>query len=356
MELYIAIKKAFDSFGKEILQSDKQLMNILSDFHAYDIKATKMVLRVLMQSGYGTKLFDQISSEPHGRILLCKSICQDLINNQGFQVANVNYVVDSLAFALGWHDIAPEYAGKNDDDEQVSRRTFTINGVTFSLLFVEGGTFTIGATPEQGMFSAFDEKPALEIKLRDYYIGETPVTQELWEAVMGSNPSHFIDAKRPVERVSWDDCKEFISKLSELLNIAFRLPTEAEWEYAAKGGNKSEHTQCAGSDLKNLKETAWFKDNSENQTHEVALLKPNELGLYDMSGNVGEWCSDWYSASYANSGQRENPTGPSSGMNRVHRGGCWNDKPANCRVSKRNNLNPSYTNKLVGLRLAATKC
>ena len=226
--------------------------------------------------------------------------------------------------------------------------SFTVNGVSFDMVEVEGGTFTMGATAEQtGVFG--DEKPAHQVTLPSYYIGKTEVTQELWQAVMGSNPSNFTGTNLPVEKVSWDDCKTFIAKLNALTGKNFRLPTEAEWEFAARGGNKSRGYKYCGSNT--LSDVAWYVDNSDNKTHPVAAKTPNELGIYDMSGNVLEWCNDWYSSSYYTSESQTNPTGPDSGSSRVRRGGSWNYSENTCRVSYRGNTTPSFRYNYLGLRL-----
>ena len=189
--------------------------------------------------------------------------------------------------------------------------------------------------------------------LSDYYIGETEVTQELWQAVMGSNPSyHSGNSQRPVERVSWNDCQEFIKKLNQLTGKNFRLPTEAEWEYAARGGNKSQGYKYSGSNT--IGNVAWYTDNSSSQTHDVKTKQANELGIYDMSGNVYEWCQDWY-GDYSSSSQT-NPTGPSSGSGRVRRGGGWHFSGAGgCRVSDRYCSNPDDGGINLGLRLSLSQ-
>ena len=225
---------------------------------------------------------------------------------------------------------------------------------------VEGGTFTMGSTAEQGSDYYRDEKPTHQVTVSSFSIGQTEVTQELWEAVMGSNPSNFKGAKRPVEGVSWNDCQAFITKLNQLTGKKFRLPTEAEWEYAARGGKNSKGYKYAGSNT--IDEVAWYTSNPGAQygdanfwilsdnTHDVATKKPNELGLYDMSGNVWEWCQDRF-GKYSSSSQT-NPTGPSSGSGRVLRGGSWNGRARYCRVSFRNNYDPDNRNYNRGLRLA----
>ncbi len=236
--------------------------------------------------------------------------------------------------------------------------TFTVNGVSFNMVTVAGGTFMMGAT------DAFDnEKPAHQVTLSSYSIGETEVTQALWLAVMGSNPSYFTptngynqNLQRPVEQVSWNDCQTFISKLNQMTGKNFRLPTEAEWEYAARGGNLSKGYEYAGSN--SMGDVAWYYRNScadgssspDYGTHSVATKSPNELGLYDMSGNVWEWCQDWY-GSYTSDAQT-NPTGPASGSFRVFRGGSWDLTAGFCSVSCRNYDLPSITYSRLGLRLA----
>ena len=233
----------------------------------------------------------------------------------------------------------------------------TVNGVSFTMIAVEGGTFNMGAQYIDSSGTNYDndavsdEKPVHSVTLSDYYIGETEVTQELWEAVMGSNPSHFGgNPQRPVETVSWDDCQEFITKLNQLTGKNFRLPTEAEWEYAARGGNKSQGYKYSGSNT--IGDVAWYDDNSNSRTHNVKTKSPNELGIYDMSGNVWEWCHDWYNSNYYSNSPQTNPTGPSTGSYRVNRGGSWDDIAKFCRVSVRINYDPDGRFSNYGFRLA----
>ena len=243
------------------------------------------------------------------------------------------------------------YDGKHPKPSVVSEgrnKVYTIEGVSFKMIAVEGGTFTMGATSEQQNPDR-NEKPTHRVTLSDYYIGDTEVTQELWAAVMGSNPSYFTgNMQRPVEKVSWEDCQTFIQKLNRLTGANFRLPTEAEWEFAARGGRSSRGYQYSGSS--NLGEVAWYDDNSSSTTHPVKKKSPNELGIYDMSGNVWEWCQDWY-GSYSSSSQT-NPTGPSTDSNRVIRGGSWYSFARHCRSAARGFNTPSIRNFLLGLRLA----
>ena len=238
----------------------------------------------------------------------------------------------------------------DDEPSQPEYETFTVNGVTFKMIYVEGGTFTMGATFEQT--SAYEnEKPAHRVTLSSYYIGEFEVTQELYLAVVGSNPSNFIGAKLPVERVTWANCQTFVTKLSELTGRTFKLPSEAQWEYAARGGQKSQGYVYPGSNSVN--EVAWYSSNSSSKTHEVGQKLPNELGIYDMGGNVAEWCQDWYGSSYYSSSPENNPTGPTSGSNRVERGGGYsaNYGAGFCRVSCRGSRTPTFSNKDLGFRV-----
>ena len=258
-------------------------------------------------------------------------------------IADVTTLIDYL---LGGIDLNPPVT-----------ETFTVNGVTFKMVAVEGGTFTMGATAEQGSDAHTNEEPAHQVSLSSYSIGETEVTQALWIAVMGSNPSYFTgNLQRPVECVSWNDCQTFIYRLNDLTGKNFRLPTEAEWEYAARGGKLSQGYKYAGSNT--IGDVAWYWGSIPSQTEgtagfgtqPVATKAQNELGLYDMSGNVLEWCQDWR-GSYS-SGAQTNPTGPSTGSLRVLRGGSWFPDAGDCRVSYRGGGSPTITLSFLGLRLA----
>lgn len=231
--------------------------------------------------------------------------------------------------------------------------TFTVNGVSFTMKFVEGGTFQMGATSEQGSDVYDNEKPAHSVTLSSYYIGETEVTQALWKAVMGSNPSRFKGDDLPVEAVSWNDCQKFIRKLNQKTGKNFRLPTEAEWEYAARGGKNSNGYKYVGSN--SIGSVAWYTDNSSCKTHPVKGKVPNELGLYDMSGNLYEWCSDWYVSDYYGKSSSVNPQGPSSGSVRVLRGGSFGCLAGDCRVSFRYYFDADFRGHGNGFRLVLTE-
>ncbi len=227
--------------------------------------------------------------------------------------------------------------------------TITVNGVIFNMKRVKHGDFVMGAADNQLVDAWPNERPRHKVTItRDYYIGETEVTQELWQAVMGNNPSNFTgDLQRPVERVSWDNCQEFIEKLNQLTGKQFALPTEAQWEFAARGGNKNLGYKYAGSD--SLDEVAWYESNSGNEVHTVKAKKPNELGLYDMSGNVLEWCVDW--CEIYDSDSQTDPIGPATGTGRVSRGGGWNYNAKQCRSSRRILASPGFHSDYLGFRL-----
>ena len=221
-----------------------------------------------------------------------------------------------------------------------------------AMILVEGGTFTMGCTDEE-CWSDGREEPAHQVTLSSYKIGKYPVTQKEWFAIMGTNPSYFQGDDLPVEMVSWDDAQEFIAKLNELTGKKYRLATEAEWEFAARGGNKSKGYKYSGSN--DINEVAWYGfysggGTSGETTNPVGTKKANELGIYDMSGNVWEWCNDWY-ALYTDEAQT-NPQGPNEGSNRVIRGGSWNSAAQSCRVSTRRNAHPSYRDDRLGFRVA----
>ena len=228
---------------------------------------------------------------------------------------------------------------------------YTVNGVTFQMVDVEGGTFYMGvdsATVYDGNAN-IDELPAHEVTVSSFSIAETEVTQELWQAVMGSNPSQFAgDPQRPVENVTWEECQEFIARLNELTGENFRLPTEAEWEFAARGGNMTSGTLYSGSN--SIDDVAWFYFNSNYGTHAVANKGANELGIYDMCGNVWEWCSDWY-GNYPAEPQTD-PVGPAEGIRRIIRGGSWNCISRDCRNTSRYGDAPNERAGEIGLRLA----
>lgn len=232
---------------------------------------------------------------------------------------------------------------------------FTVNGTEFTMIKVEGGTFTMGATVEQGDDVRYSEKPAHSVTLSSYYIGETEVTQALWTAVMKKNPTFYSyrGDNKPVENVSWNECQTFIRKLNKLLSAQlkgkqFALPTEAQWEYAARGGKKSKGYKHSGSNT--LSEVAWYRDNTRSGPviHPVKTKQANELGLYDMNGNVEEWCQDRF-GNYSKEAQID-PVGSAKGEERVLRGGSYLSEREYCRVADRSRGKATWRN-VTGLRL-----
>ncbi len=245
----------------------------------------------------------------------------------------------------------PDTAALSVDTPPADASAFSetaVGGQSFEMAFVAGGTFTMGCAAEQDSDCDDDERPAHSVTLSDYYIGKREVTQGLWKAVTGGNPSHFTRSDNlPVENVSWDEVNAFIDSLNRKTGRMYRLPTEAEWEYAARGGNKSGGYKYSGSNT--LDSVAWYWYNGGHKTHEAGTKAPNELGIYDMSGNVWEWTGDRY-GDYGSDAQT-NPTGPSTGSIRVLRGGSWSYGEGNCRVSNRGGSDPDNSIDGIGFRL-----
>lgn len=227
-------------------------------------------------------------------------------------------------------------------------RTFNVGGIEFTMVAVDGGTFMMGATPDQHTDDPVCS-PAHSVTLSDYYIGQTEVLQKLWTKVMGTNPSVVFCPGGPVTNVSWDDVQEFIEKLNALTGEKFRLPTEAEWEFAARGGVKQKPTLYAGSD--NIDEVGLCDDNVLRGRYGSARYKPNELGIYDMSGNVSEWVQDWFRAGYPSEPQTD-PQGPAEGLSRVYRGGCYLQLARYSRISLRMSEDQNIPSAGIGFRLA----
>ena len=302
MELYKAIHTILNKYGRNLI-AEERLLNFLSDFHAFDVRATRRVMQTFLQMGYGQQVLELDIQDSSDKLLKISNISFQL-SQEGFQKKHVEYVLDCVCYGLGWQGELPEEIDEIEEEEVVDKHYVTVGNVSFGMVSIIGGTFDFGATPEQGLYAAFDEKPSIQVTVSSFYLAEVPVTQALWTEIMGDNPSHFKGDGLPVERVSWEDCQEFIKRLNIQTGIKFRLPTEAEWEYAARGGQCSKHYKYAGAN-----------DDAKS-------------GF--------------------------NPKGPTSGVAKVYRGGSWDDNSMNCRVSKRYSMNPIFKNKLVGMRLAAT--
>ena len=296
---------------------------------------------------------------------------------------SIYYLIVILMLSIGFSSCS-----KDENDEPTLKNDITKDGIFNGLpndemVFVQGGTFTMGATEEQGTSDPNDDEyPTHQVTLSDFYIGKYEVTQQLWEYVMkysgkcadgstmsaydsdvwlGDNPSskYGVGDFYPAYNVSWEDIVDiFLPRLNKITGGNFRLPTEAEWEYAARGGNMSQGYKYSGSNT--IDDVAWYSDNvydvgESNRvygTHPVGTKSPNELGIYDMTGNEREWCSDWY-GSYSSSAQ-SNPTGPSSGSLRVKRGGSWYDNAKYCRVAYRSGSTPNSRGDLLGFRLVCS--
>ncbi len=256
---------------------------------------------------------------------------------------------------LFWH---PQIEGLPNGNWQ-----FTIAAKSWNFILVEGGTFRMGSNDGNS-----DEKPIHEVAISSFWLSKYQVTQKEWQEVMGSNPSRFKGNNLPVEQISWHDAIEYCNKRSIKEGLTpcysgsgnnvtcnwnadgYRLPTEAEWEYAARGGNKSKGYKYSGSNR--LGDVAWYDSNSGSKTHPVGQKSPNELGIYDMSGNVWEWCWDWYDSSYYNKSPKRDPRGATSGQYRLLRGGSWLFNVINCRVAYRSYYTPTNRYRSIGFRVS----
>ena len=269
-------------------------------------------------------------------------------------------IVDAVSSSLPGGGAEPSVPHDSPSPVAVERSSQTIyaNGVPIEMIAVQGGTFRMGATSEQGSDAWSNEKPVHSVTLSSYQIGKYEVTQKLWKAVMGSNPedmgdldSEFFGDNLPVVRVSWDEIQTFITKLNQITGKRFRLPTEAEWEYAARGGNSSRGYKYSGSN--NISDVAWYDGNSGSKPHAVGGKSPNELGIYDMTGNVWEWCQDAWDSDYYSKSPSSNPECKGdSGFGRVYRGGSWGSIARYCRVSYRDYFGPGGRGNRIGFRLA----
>ena len=346
-QVSMAIKRAMQPRRNDRPKSIRELMSMLSadDSEKTDLSSSESErLRTRVKKQEGRVAYSHEKKRPFPYLWLVIPLVGFLLGGLGmyFLVQNnspegndVNQLVEVAS------------GSKPAEEAREVKGNPVIDNLVKNMVWVEGGTFIMGDTTEEDVDG--DELPLHQVTLSSYHIGRYEVTQEEWQAVMGYNPASFSGAKRPVEFVSWDDCQIFINKLNEKTGKQFRLPTEAEWEFAARGGNNSSHNNIySGSD--NLSSVAWHAGNSSSSTHTVGQKKANELGLYDMTGNLWEWCSDRY-GSY-DSYDQENPTGSSFGSQRVLRGGGWNGAGKNCRVSNRDSRDADYASDRLGLRLA----
>lgn len=351
-----------DEFDKKIvyaINNSAYMILFLSDnaYQSYWVKreamyaqnTNKKVLPVLLKDAQLSELYlfhfgsiDCISSTDDKQV---EKMLKNLSNWTGKELLNSNTnrsetpqpkersLVETVDRSLGKTMVPTSTPTKKVEDEKpitIESKIIQANGVEFKMIKVDGGTFNMGSID-----GCTDEQPIHQVTLSDYYIAETQVTQEMWNSVMGNNPSNFKNEKSPVENVSWENCQVFIEKLNSITDCCFRLPTEAEWEYAARGGKYSKGYIYSGSN--NIEEVAWWYKNSNGTTHPVKTKQPNELGIYDMSGNVWEWCEDNKSTYKPES--VIDPLIHDGSSSKIERGGCWDDNwgdvTKSCRVSYR---------------------
>lgn len=253
-----------------------------------------------------------------------------------------------FVFFAGMFSVNAQHKKKKKEKDEVlpSVTKEFLDSIQNNMVWVTGGKFIMGSAAGEA-----DEKPAHEVVVDGFAMSKYPVTQRQWTVIMGSNPSEFAGCDQcPIDRVSWDDAQAFVSRLNKLSGKYYSLPTEAEWEYAAKGGLDGKGFRFSGSD--DIDQVGWYASNSDRRPHEVGEKMPNELGLYDMTGNMWEWCQDWYEKFYYELNEKYSPMGPSSGSGRVRRGGSWFTQAVNCRSSTRNNVKQDYKDDSGTFRLA----
>ncbi len=352
--LHTLIRNLAETHGSHVV-ARTQMVNMLDDLRVFrnDTNGTKYVLKRIIRQGYADKLLAQPLESPKF-VQMNILLLEQKIAKTGLNPAVVRHALAAIAFGastLNWNDIyqqAPEsgiFDNVNPENTEIE-----VNGCKFTMIAVEGGDFVMGATTEQGFDACYDEKPATRFSIKSFKIAQTAVSQELYSAVTGNNPSHHVQPDCPVERVTLHEAKEFINKLNAITGHHFRLPTEVEWEYAARGGKLSKSHKFAGTDAHSLNDFCWHKENSGGVTHPVTSLNPNELGIYHMSGNVLEWTDTVYTGSLAN---LLLPKTQFSGIvQQSARGGSYNDPARQCRVSQRKYANPDYRTPNIGFRIA----
>ena len=367
---YAPVMVTFADYGVEKLESNRTYELIITASGSTQV-AQKQRLTIRYSPSSATVLVDNkmvkgtngvaqttLPVGQHSYIVACDGYESEegMVKLKASAPSNIQITLTKEAMAIQQNIVSQPIVAQQPMEQTPVTKVNNISipvkdGISIDMVRVEAGTFTMGATAE--MEDPMDwEKPTHRVTLtNDYYIGKYEVTQALWQAVMGNNPSYFKGDNLPVEYVSWDDCQDFLSKLNRITGKTFRLPTEAEWEYAARGGNKSRGYQYSGSN--NLSDVAWYDDNSGKKTHAVGTKQANELGIYDMNGNVFEWCQDWYGE--YNSSSQVNPTGANSGSYRVLRGGSWGIFARFCRSSCRSSNAPGYRFHNLGLRLVLSE-
>jgi len=346
------VRKLVAERGKDDLFDTKLCMSTLADLAKNKFKRERNLLFSAIESGAAKAIDAVIDSDLH----ICKiRQIRKLENDYNLRQFAAEEVVNMLALILRGDStttVIPQPSKQENFPETqpqpASGKNYSESKYGIDMVYVKGGTFMMGATPEQEGDCYAREKPVHEVTLSDFYIGKYPVTQAQWKAVMAKKPSHFKGDNLPVEFMSWNDAQEFIRKLNHMTGNDYRLPTEAEWEYAARGGNRSLGYKYSGSD--DIEEVAWYINNSGYKLHPVGTKKANELGIYDMSGNAWEWVSDW-DGKYGGNPQ-SNPQGPADGSNRIVRGGSWDYHAKHARVSFRYYRAPGLRLSFLGFRLA----
>jgi formylglycine-generating enzyme required for sulfatase activity len=373
-------KLVFEHGGEELfLEKNKvQLSGLIADYFSDDLRVCNR-LKLAVTDNIPARLLELKNETSASREVHIKQLKQQFIDTYSLDKEKGEETIDWFVEII--FPVSTERKKKDEllqQEKPATASTSQHSGITdekfgIEMIAVKGGTFWMGAQntdPNEPNYDADawdDESPVHKVTLSDYYIGKYPVTQKQWKTVMGSNPNRFKDDNLPVEEVSWNDIvgtsgatqvingityysNGFIYKLNRMTGKQYRLPTEAEWEYAARDRASSNGYKYSGSNT--VDNVAWYSRNSDSKTHAVGTKQANELRIYDMSGNVFEWCADWY-GSYSNAPQT-NPIGPTGGSNRVARGGSWLNTAMNVRVSGRLNSYPDYRYYSIGFRVACS--
>ncbi|HZL09731.1 MAG TPA: SUMF1/EgtB/PvdO family nonheme iron enzyme [Prolixibacteraceae bacterium] len=324
------IKKLISERGFGILEQEKRLIAILADLHPED-KRNRYLIGLSLRADIPRKLLslnnDDVTDNDHKINSIKHFFKEEFFLEEGA----VRLVFDCWIEAI---KLTPEFFTEN------------VNAVNFNMIAIKGGTFLMGSNEYD------DEKPLHSVTVSDFFMAETQVTRVLWKAIMSSKQYDRKGDNLPVDYLSWGDAQDFISKLNVKTGKTYRLPTEAEWEYAA-GGGETNRTIWAGTNDENKKHNyAWYDPQSNGTFHPVGIKQPNPLGLYDIGGNVWEWCSDWYSADYYANSPQNNPKGASTGHSRVFRGGDGYPDASFCRVAIRGRTAPGNRCYYLGFRLA----
>ena len=340
------LKNIITDYGLKIIEEPKRLEAIINDLLITESKSDLFAIKLPLQQG----LVNELKYKGKDFIHLFK---HKLVNEYNITEEKAIFTTEIWVFALFNEDIKIRNTSKiepnikkniiepNNIQPQIIRPT---NHYEPEMVFVEGGEFIMGRNDGNK-----DEKPLHTVTISSFYIAKYQVTQKEWFEIMGRNPSYFEGDNLPVNSVSWIDAQIFITKLNKKTGKNYRLPTEAEWEYTARGGNKSKGYKYAGSN--NIDDVAWYNVNSSGNTHPVGTKKSNELGIYDMSGNVREWCQDWYDENYYRISPNNNPKGPDKGTICVLRGGSWFNYGFNCRSANRGRSYPNNGFDFIGFRL-----